>query len=542
MKAVAALPLLLAVAISSCTKAGNVTSGRHPWTVPGLLRVAVTEEPKNLNPLLAGTTIEIFIDRLMFEPLLSADPRGNPVPMLAESVPTQDNGGVSRDGLTIVYHLRRDARWSDGTAVSTRDVLWSWQAIENTRNNVVSRHGYDDIRAIDTPNSHTAIVHLKRPFSPFVNTFFAESDQAYDILPAHVLARYPDINQIPFNERPSIGDGPFRFVSWQRGDRILLDANPSFFGGSPRLRRVEIHFVPNEETAVNLLRTHTIDFIHEPSIGTYPALLGLPDTRIVWVNVNGFEGMEMNLSHPPLGDVRVRRAIAAGLDKGAFTREVTHGQSTTATEDLPNWIWAFDPTVRSVPFDPGAARSLLASAGWVAGSDGIARKNGQPLELTLATDSVTAAHRAESLLVQAALRRIGISMAVKYYPLDILYSPAGMGGIQHGGKFDLLIYGWYAGIDPDNSSELTCENFPPHGYNDPRYCSRDMDALQAITLTHYDRRTRKGAYSKIEHLLSVDNPILFFWWQRQQEAISADFHGFAPNPVVESWNAWQWSI
>ena len=69
-----------------------------------------------------------------------------------------------------------------------------------------------------------------------------------------------------------------------------------------------------------------------------------------------------------------------------------------------------------------------------------------------------------------------------------------------------------------------------------------MDAAQAVALSHYDRSTRTAAYAKIERLLSVDNPALYFWWQRQQEAISVDFHGFAPNPVVESWNAWQWSI
>jgi ABC-type transport system substrate-binding protein len=115
-----------------------------------------------------------------------------------------------------------------------------------------------------------------------------------------------------------------------------------------------------------------------------------------------------------------------------------------------------------------------------------------------------------------------------------------MGGIQHGGKFDLLVYGWYAGIDPDNSSQLTCDNFPPHGYNDPRYCNPAMDVVAAAALTHYDRSSRKRAYAAIERLLARDNPIVYFWWQRQQEAVSVDFHGFAPNPVVESWNAWEW--
>jgi peptide/nickel transport system substrate-binding protein len=542
MKAAAALLAAVVACLTGCTKSASAPGVRHPWTHAGVLRIAVTEEPKNLNPLLAGTTIEIFIDRLMFEPLLSADARGNTVPMLAAAVPSQANGGISADGLTITYHLRHDASWSDGLPVTAHDVAWSWQAIENPNNDAVSRHGYDDVRAIDTPDAHTIVVHLKRRFAPFVNTFFAESDQVYDILPAHVLASYANVNNVPFNARPSVGDGPFRFVEWRRADRILLDANPRFFQGAPSLKRVEILFVPNEDSGTNLLRTHAIDYLYQPSIQTYPTLNSLPDARIVWVNANGFEGVEFNLSHPLLSDARVRTAIAAALDKPSFTISLTHGQTVPATEDLPNWMWAFDPSVRSVPFDLGRAKQLLAQAGWIAGPDGIVRKLGQPLELLLVTDNASATHRSESILIQAALKRIGIAVDVKYYPFDLLYAPQAMGGIQHGGKFDMLAYDWYAGIDPDNSSELTCNNFPPHGYNDPRYCSVAMDAAQQAALSHYDRATRRAAYSTIEHLLARDNPILFFWWQRQQEAISVDFHGFDPNPVVESWDAWRWSI
>lgn len=542
MKVAPAALAAVVACLAGCTRNEAASGTRHAWTQAGVLRVAVAEEPKNLNPLLAGTTIEIFIDRLMFEPLLSADPHGNTVPMLAAAVPTQANGGISSDGLTITYRLRRDAYWSDGVPVTSRDVAWSWQAIENPNNDAVSRHGYDGVRAIDTPDAHTVVVHLKKRFAPFVNTFFAESDQVYEILPAHVLARYRNVNNVPFNAQPGISDGPFRFTQWRRGDRILLAANPRFFEGAPGLKRVEILFVPNEDSAINLLREHAIDYIYQPSIQTYPALRSLPDARIVWVDVNGFEGMEFNLSHAVLADPLVRRAIAAALDKAALDRQLTHGQATTATEDLPDWIWAFDPAVEPVPFDPATATALLRRAGWIPGADGLVRKNGRTMQLLLTTDTETATHRSESLLIQAALRKIGIDVSVKYYPEDILYAPQAMGGVQHGGKFDLLVYGWFAGIDPDNSSELTCNNFPPHGYNDPRYCNPAMDAAQAVALSHYDRATRKAAYSKIERLLSVDNPILFFWWQRQQEALSVDFRGFDPNPVVESWNAWQWSI
>jgi peptide/nickel transport system substrate-binding protein len=542
MKVTAALLLALAVGVSGCSKRTAYQGERHPWTIPGVLRVAVAEEPKNLNPLLAGTTYEIFIDRLMFEPLLTADPRGNPLPMLARTVPTAANGGVSPDGLTVRYLLRQDARWSDGLPVTAADVVWSWRAIENADNDVVSRHGYDDIRSIDAPDPHTVVVHLKERFAPFVGTFFAESDQPYEIVPAHVLARYPNINQLPFDAAPSVSDGPFRFVRWERGEKIVLEANPTFFEGRPGLRRVEITFVPNEDSAINLLRTHAVDYIFQPSIETYPALHALPDDRIAWIAMNAYEGMEFNTSHPDLADRRVRAAIVAAIDKAALTRQLTFGQDAAATEDIPNWMWAFDPSVRSVPFNPIASKALLASAGWIAGTDGLVRNRGRTMDLLLATDVASATERSESLLIQAALRRIGITVNVKYYPVDLLYAPQAMGGIQHGGKFDLLVYGWYAGTDPDDSSQLTCNNLPPHGYNDPRYCSRAMDALQAIALNAYDRASRKAAYAKIERLLAGDNPIVFFWWQRQQEALSVDFHGFASNPVTESWNAWEWRI
>ena len=514
-----------------------------PGRLSGVLRVAaVTEEPKNLNPLLAGTTIEIFIDRLMFEPLLSADARGNTVPMLAAVVPAQANGGISADGLTITYHLRRDARWSDGVPVTARDVAWSWQAIENPNNDAVSRHGYDEVRASRHADAHTAVVHLKRRFSPFVNTFFAESDQPYEILPAHVLARYANVNSSPFNARPSVGDGPFHFVEWRRADRILLEANPRFFQGAPRLKRSRNTLRPQRGLRDELAAYSRHRLSLSAVDSNVPDATFLARCASVWVNANGFEGVEFNLSHPLLSDARVRTAIAAALDKPSFTAALTHGQTVPATEDLPNWMWAFDPSVRSVPFDLARAKQLLARAGWVASPDGIVRKQGQPLELLLVTDNASATHRSESILIQAALKRIGVAVEVKYYPFDLLYAPQAMGGIQHGGKFDMLAYDWYAGIDPDNSSELTCNNFPPHGYNDPRYCSAAMDAAQAVALSHYDRATRRAAYSTIEHLLAGDNPILFFWWQRQQEAISVDFHGFDPNPVVESWDAWRWSI
>ena len=279
--------------------------------------MAVQSDFKNLNPLLNSNTTDVFVDRLMFEPLISADAKGDPVPILVTEVPTIENHGISADGLTITYHLRHDVHWSDGVALTARDVKWSWHAIVDGDNNVVSRHGYDLISAIDTPNPYTVVVHLKQKFAPFVDTFFAESDQPYMIAPAHVLASYTNINQIPFNSAPTVSDGPFKFVKWAHGDHVRLDRNDDFFLGKPHLSQVYIQIVPDEDTAVSLLRTHGIDYIFQASIENYPTIKTVPDVRIVWVNVNGYAYLQFNCSSPGLKDARVRLALSYAVDKDA---------------------------------------------------------------------------------------------------------------------------------------------------------------------------------------------------------------------------------
>lgn len=533
--------LLLAACLSvvaGCSKSGS-TSGS---TQPGILRISIQQDVKNLNPLLNSNTTDAFVARLMFEPLVSADDKGNPVPILVTEVPTLDNGGVSKNGLTITYHLRHDVKWTDGVPVTSRDVKWSWQAIMNDANNIISRHGYDEIASIGTPDPWTVIVHLKQKFAPFVNTFFAESDQPYPVAPAHVLAQYPNVNEIPFNSEPNVSDGPFKFGEWSHGDHITLVANDDFFLGKPKLRQVYLRIVPDENTAVNLLRTHAIDWIYQASIENYPALKDIPGIIIYWMRVNGYEDIQFNDARPFLKDVRVRQAIAYAIDKNALIQTVAYNQQKEATEDIPDWMWAYDPNVKSYPYDPARARALLESAGWSPGSDGIMRKNGQPLLLVEVTNNSNVSRRKLSVIVQEELRQVGIEMQVKYFPGDVLFAPAGEGGILQTGNFDVSLAGWFSGIDPDDSSQYMCKNIPPGGYNYDRYCSPEMDAAEQTALTHFDLATRKKAYAKTQQLLHDDVPELFIYYYRFMQPISVDFKGFDPNPVEEAWNAWQWSI
>ena len=542
MKGLFAFGALCAL-LTACTQTGGGTSGGNaPGSQPGTLRVAVQADVKNLNPLLNSNTTDGMIDFLMFEPLLHSNAQGEPVPMLVTQVPTTENGGVSKDGLSVTYHMRKDAKWTDGVPVTSKDVKWSWQAIVNKNNNVISQHGYDYVKSIDTPDDYTVVVHLKQRFAPFVNTFFADSDQPYAVAPAHVLSKYSSINQIPFNNDPSVSDGPFKFVRWVHGDHMEFAANDQFFMGKPGLRKVYVRIVPDENTTVNLLRTHDVDWMFQASIDNYPRVKNIPGVRLAWVNVNGYEDVQLNVQRPYLQDPRVRQAIAYAIDKQRIVQTSTYGQEQIAVEDQPPFMWSHDAGLKDYPYDLQQAKQLLQQAGWTPGPDGIVTKNGQRLTLVLVSNGSNVTRRKNSVLLQAMLRQAGIDAEVKYYPGDVLFAPAGEGGILQGGKFDLGFAGWYAGIDPDDSSQFTCANMAPNGYNYPRYCNPDMETAQKAALENYDRPARTKTYYQIQSLLHRDVPEVFFYYLRQMEPVSTNFKGFAPNPVTESWNAWQWSI
>ncbi len=534
--------------LCACTRTGQQTaaggngSERHPWSIPGVLRIGIQSPPNSLQGVFTSNTTEVMIDRLVYDPLITADASGKKlIPILAAQVPTLENGGISKDGLTITYKLRHNVTWQDGAPFTSADVKFSWQAIMNPANNVGgSRNGYNLVRSVDTPDPYTVVFHLKQRFAPAVNTFFTDSDSPVFIIPKHLLGKYPNINNLPFNQAP-IGTGPFKFSKWIRGDRLEFVANDGYFMGKPKLKQIIIKIIPDENTELNELRAHELDWIFEASPELYAQLKNLPDVRNLLVSQNQVQELLMNLTNPILSDLRVRRAIAHAIDKQVLVTKLTYDTAVAADDEHPPFMWAHAGG-KTYPFDLAEARRLLDEAGWKAGSDGIRRKNGHRLRLVLATNTTNVTRRSAAVLLQADLRAIGIDMQVKSYLGTQLFAPKGAGGILANAKYDLALSGWIGGIDPDDSVRFMCRSFPPDGANYTRYCSKEMDAAQNVALEHYDEATRKKAYAKIQALIFRDMPQDFLWWPRQIQAVSVDFKGFDPNPVNEAWNSWEWEI
>ena len=536
-----ALALAAALAAAGCSK---VQTGMEQASggMPGVVRIVGPGSNDSLIPELSASASSVDIAQFWGAWFFLVNEKGDLEPELATEVPSPTNGGVSADGLTITYHLRKGITWHDGAPFTARDAIFTWHLIMNPRNNVLTREGYDDIASMTAPDPYTLRVRLKKAYAPAIATFFGPSLQPMPVLPEHLLASLPDINHAAFDNKP-VGTGPFVVASFEPGVRLVLKPNPHYWRGAPHLSEVDFVIVPDPNTQTTMMRTGEADLFYNPGSSQVPELRAIQGVHINSVTFNEFWYLVFNERHPPLDDVRVRRAISMGIDRDYMLRAVMRGYATEAQSDQPPFSWAFDPHAHQAPFDPVAAGRLLDAAGWKLGPDGVRVKNGRPLSLVMVSGSAWADAHKFAPVFQAEMQRIGVRVAIKLFPTSVLEGSAGSGGVLNNGRFDLGYTAWIAGVDPDDDTLWACDQAPPAGWNQANMCDPRVDAQERIALADYDRDARRAAYWRIQELLDEDVPVVFMYFVNRDDAVRDGFEGYQPAPAVtEFWNTWEWQM
>jgi peptide/nickel transport system substrate-binding protein len=535
-----------ALGLAGCGQAGDQANAAadqrvNDWTVPGVLRIESAGPPDNLNPLIGQESIDTDLSMFWGGHLFDWDDRGEFVPDLATEVPTLENRGISRDGLTIEYHLRRGVTWQDGAPFTADDVVFTWRAVMNPRNQVAVRSGYDLISRIDVIDPLTIAVHLKHPYAPFVATFFAMSATSYGVLPKHLLAKYSDLNDIPFDRLP-VGTGPFKVV-FDDGKRVRMVAYPGYWRGAPGLREVEFRWESNSAAILDHLKNHSIDFYYGAYARQEPQLSGIPGTTIYLYPFNGYEDVGFNLASPLVSDMRVRQALAYATDRRKIVDTIANGVNSPADSDQPTFSWAYNPDVKQYHYDPRTARELLDAAGWIPGPDGIRAKQGRTLRIILVSGAGAIPPGPIESLIRNDWHDIGVDVAVRNYSAEDLDATAAQGGIEATGRFDAVLEGWVNGIDPDDSTQFKCAAVPPAGWNAYRFCDPALDSAEEQALTSNDRATRKRAYDAIQSILADDEPMIMLYFQQQQDVVNIDLKNYRPaSAATPFWNTWQLEI
>ena len=505
------------------------------------LVVAQQREPASLNPALENGTSSTEWGELLFQYLVKYDDRGQLVGDAATEVPSPQNGGISRDGLTITYHVRPGLKFADGAPLTAKDCVYSIDAINDPANNPQSRYGYDVVRKAEVRGDTTLVLHLKRPFAPLLVLVLAP--QGFPILPAHLLAKLHDFNKIPFNAMP-VGSGPYAVTNWVRGDHVELRANPNYYRGKPGIEHLRIRFVADPNTAMNLLRTKEAGgYFSDLDYGNYPLLEQIPGMRVTRKPMNAVGAIIFNTQDPVTRDPRVRRALASAIDVPSMMQKTYRGAVSTTNAGRGLFIWAHDPKAYpDVRYDPAQARALLDAAGWQLGLDGIRYKAGKPLDVLFIIQAATPGDTIIGNAVTQYEKAVGANVTLKAFNVTQFVAPAGEGGPVYGGKFQMALYPFVNGDDPDTTDQFSCATVPPHGYNKSRLCDPRVDDLLARGQRTYELAQRKAVYRQLQTILHEQMPVALLYQRPELDAFTDRLQHQTTSLSTAWWNAGAWTL
>ena len=507
---------LFILALCACTRSGA------QWGTPGEVRIGYLGTIYTLDPLIAFGQRLIDLTQLYTQPLVGINPQNQPIAVLCDPVPSVANGGISRDGLTLTYHLRH-VRFADGVPFTSRDVAFTYRAILDARNPVTEADPYRRIASLQTPDAHTVRIRLKHPWSGAVGELFAASDYIFGILPAHAFHDDTDlVHATAWNAQP-FGTGPFRVTKWNRGDSLVFDANP-YAWQKPQLHHIIVKMIADENTAYVDLLAHAIDFTDITYDQVAPARR-VAGIAVVGVRRNEIDNVEMQMEHLP--DREVRRAIAYAIDRSTIARTVYHGLSPLATTEIPTLFAQHDPTIAAPAYNPVRARELLA---------------GHHISARISFNLSENVYKSVATVIQENLRAVGVDATLNGAAPSLLYAPPAQGGILYDGKFDLEVGGWYGGLDPEASEPWICANRAPNGPNVARWCDADYDAAFAAQQGTLDAAARTKQFWIMQQRIATEVPVIVLVEREEFEAINPALHGFAPNMLYNFGQTQDWSL
>ena len=516
-----------------CTRVGTTSAAggaRHAYTNAHELRFTASEDLVGLNPMINTQATLLFLSSMVMAYLVKTDARAEAtVPELCTEIPSQKNGGISADGKTITYHLRRNAKWSDGVPFSADDVVFSTKLILDPHTIVISHDGWDQIERIDEPDKYTVVYHLKKPYAPFAYVFFSTGDANPAILPKHLLAG-KNVNTDAYNSLP-VGIGPFKYARWSRGDSVELVPNPFYFRGRPKLRQVVYKIVQDRNTVAEQLRTHELDLWTPISPHYANAVKAI--SGITFLSTPSFfvDHLDFNLERRAFSDPTVRRALRMALDRRLINEKLHFGLYNLGESVVPP-ANSFHVVIPLVPTNIARANAMLDADGWRRGSDGIRSKTGTRLSFNFASSTGSQDSDQEIELIRASWKALGVDIQVRHYLSSLLFAPASAGGIIFGGKFDVVIFAWGGNPQGDLSNLYACYRFPPDGQNDPHYCNRKVTAAIDRGKVEYDRSKRVADMHFIQRQIFDDAPLIVMDTRKELYGYNSDLKNFHPNPLA----------
>ena len=321
---------------------------------------------------------------------------------------------ASEDGLTWTVTIRDDVSFTDGEPLTASDVAFTYNTVKAT-SSVNDFTMLDYAEAIDNT---TVVFHMVTPYSIWPYTM-----AIVGILPEHAY------DPATYGSHP-IGSGRYTLVQWDRGQQVILEANPNYYGEAPKMRRVTILFM-EEDAAFLAVQAGQVDLAYTSATYSDQSLAGYSLLSCESVDNRG-----INLpteGNPVTSDLAVRRAINIGVDRQEMIDHILNGHGTPAYSVCDKLPW-YEPASQ-VDYDPEEAAALLDEAGWVLGEDGVRVKDGVRAELNILYATGDSVRQALAADLAGQLAELGFACTIEGVGWDTAYDRA---------LTEPLVWGWGA--------------------------------------------------------------------------------------------------
>jgi peptide/nickel transport system substrate-binding protein len=419
-------------------------------------------------------------------------------------------------------------KWSDGEPFDADDVVFSTHVVNDPANNETGR--LDQIASVDAPDTFTVVFHLKKPYSPAIEAFFSSCCANPSILPKHLLAQYPNINDVPYNALP-VGIGPFKFERWDRGKQVVLVANPLYWRGRPKLERIVYKIVPDRDALLAQVQAHQVDMWYQFSGAYLDRIRAVRGLTVYRQPSYAYQHFDFNLTHAVVADPVVRQALRLALNRRRLVDQAEHGigvvQDSVTPKNAPYFV-----DVGTTPYDPVRANALLDRAGWKRGPDGIRAKNGVRLALNVATRTGARDVDEQLALLRSDWQRVGVAATVHSYPAALFFAQPQQGGVMTGDGWDVITFAWASDPLGDYSATYGCAAFPPAGQNDLRWCNKTAEAAMEALVGHYDQPERTADLTVLMREFVKDAPSVVGYLREDLFAYNSDLKNYRPNNLT----------
>ena len=525
------------------------------------LVIGVAQFPSSLNPYFDALVIKAYVLDFSIRPVTAFDKDWKLSCVLCTTLPTIENGGAKfettadgKKGIAVTLTLKPDLKWSDGTPVTTKDLMFTWKLGANPASGFSNGNPWSRAVAIDVADDHTATLHLDK-----IDVTYNQWDR---LLPAHIEAKAAGsgdageyVKGTVFNRAPTtpgLYNGPFMVTGYESGSRIVLEQNPHWAGQKPYFKRIIIKTIENTAALSANLLSGDIDM----APGDAPALtidqvIALrnqkPDAfNYVFQPSLTYEHINVKTENPILADIKVRRALLAAIDRETMVKRLFEGKQPVAATWVNPLNPNYTPDVPVAKYDPATARALLAEAGWKPGADGICRNAaGDRLSLEFSTTAGNKLRELQQQVLQSQWKASCIEVVIKNEPARTVFGET----VKKRSYTGLVMYGWSSAVTEGPRRTLHSSQIPTAannygGSNASAMNNPQMDAWIEEAESELDPAKAKLLWAKMQAKYAEETRVLPLFFRAEPyvlpkwlKGLTPTGHGDTTAMSAEAWRA-----